>query len=237
MMLKPSDAYTAQFTTQHPDTGVATDADSLPTATVTHNGTDDGAFTLTVTNMDTGRYKLTGIVPVSYAPGDIVQVTVNATLASTAATAIVDQFTIDTKRNSDLIDFDPSSQAINVGQWAGENISSTDFSVLSNLDATVSSRSMFDPTTDTVIVDDVTPNVLADFFTTNSGQSFSTAIAGSVIKEIVDNVAGGGGSTDWTTTERQQIRHRLGIDGETNTPTSSGDLSDIKTILQAATRK
>lgn len=237
MMLKPSDAYTAQFTTQHPDTAVATDADNLPNAIATRNGTDDGTFTLTVTNLATGRYKITGTVPATYTAGDIVQIVVNATVATTAANAIVDQFIIDTKRISDLSDFDASTQAVNVGQWAGENISSTDFTLLEHLDADISTRSSFDPSTHFVTVDDITPSALAEFFTTNSGTTFSAAITGSLVKEIVDNIITDTSSADWTTTERQQIRHRLGIDGQTNTPSNNGDLSDIKTILQAATRK
>ena len=34
----------------------------------------------------------------------------------------------------------------------------------------------------------------------------------------VDDVGGGTGTTDWTATERSQIRFRLGIDGTSNTP-------------------
>ncbi|GEM_PF-3305258 len=204
MMLKPSDAYTAQFTTQHPDTAVAIDADATPTATATRNGTDDGAFNLTVTLIATGRYKITGTVPATYSAGDIIQITVNATVNGTNATAVIDHFQIDTKRNSDLIDFNPTTQSINVGQWAGNNVSSTDFSVLTYLDASISSRSTFDPQSDQV---------------------------------TAENIGTGSDSTDWTDTEKQQIRHRLGIDGDTSLPTNTGDLLDIKTILQAATRK
>ena len=141
-MLKPSDAYTAQFTTQHPDTAVTTNADSLPTAMATHNGTDDATFTLTVTNLDTGRYKVTGTVPATYTVGDIIQITVNATVNSITAAAIIDQFHIDTKRISDLVDFDPNAQSINVGQWAGNNVGMTDFTVLTNLDVAIKCMKM-----------------------------------------------------------------------------------------------
>jgi hypothetical protein len=34
----------------------------------------------------------------------------------------------------------------------------------------------------------------------------------------------GGGSSDWTSTEKGQIRHRLGIDGSTNAPSASSSL-------------
>ncbi|MBL4700318.1 hypothetical protein JYU15_01425 [bacterium AH-315-I18] len=198
MMLKPSDSYTAQFTTQHPDTAVATNADSLPVAIATRNGTDDAGFVLTVTNMTIGRYKITSTIPVNYIAGDLIQITIQATVATIAATAIVDHFTIDTKRNSDLNDFNASTQFITV--------------------------------------DNITNNALAEFFTTNSGVLFNSAVAGSVVKEVVDNVVIAI-SNDWTTAEQEQIRYRLGIDGTASTPVATGDLSDIKTILQAATHK
>ncbi len=237
MMLKPSDAYTAQFTTHATETGAPTNADTLPTANATRNGTDDAGFVLTVTNLATGRYKITGSVPASYVEGDLVQIVVNATVDSTSDTAIVDHFIIDSKRISDLVDFNPASQSVNVGKWADVNVSVTDFGVLSNLDATVSSRSTFDPSSDSVLVESLTTNALADFFTTNTGSTFIAAIAGSLVKEIVDNITTNSGSSDWTDTEKQQIRYRLCLDGDTNSPATNGDLTDIKTILQAATRK
>lgn len=48
---------------------------------------------------------------------------------------------------------------------------------------------------------------------------------------IIGNSAGlitvesaGGGSSDWTSTERAQIRHRLGIDGSTSAPSTTPSL-------------
>jgi hypothetical protein len=40
------------------------------------------------------------------------------------------------------------------------------------------------------------------------------------------SAGGGGGEADWTTTERSQIRHRLGLDGATNTPTATPNLGN-----------
>ena len=245
MILKPSDAYTAQFTTQHPETGLASDADTLPTAIATRNGTDDTTFILTITNMATGRYKITGTIPATYSSADIIQIVVEATVNEIEATAIVDQFVIETKRISDLNDFDVASQTVIIDNTFTDNIQdikttldATDFSTLVNLDQAISTRSTFDPATQNVTVDDITPNVLAEFLTTNTGTTFSSAVTGSVAKEIVDNVATNSGTSDWTITELSQIRHRLGIDGDTQTPSSTiGDLADIKTILQASTHK
>ena len=111
MSYKPSGPYYGQFTTQRFDTGVATDADSLPVATATHNGTDDAAFSLTVVKIDTGRYKVSGTIPAGYAAGDVVQISVAASVNSVSGKAIVDSFVVDSKRNADLNDFDPSTRA------------------------------------------------------------------------------------------------------------------------------
>jgi len=102
MMYKPSDFYYMEFTTQRFDTGVATNADSLPVATANHNGTDDTAFTLTVVNKDTGRYLISGRVPVGYAAGDVVCVSIAATLNAIAGKGVVDTFQIDTARTSEV---------------------------------------------------------------------------------------------------------------------------------------
>tara|TARA_R100000426_G_scaffold17524_1_gene15721 strand:+ start:638 stop:2401 length:1764 start_codon:yes stop_codon:yes gene_type:complete len=51
----------------------------------------------------------------------------------------------------------------------------------------------------------------------------------------VSSVSGGGGGTDWTTTEKSQIRHRLSLDGTHAVPTSThGDIYDLTTRLTAA---
>jgi hypothetical protein len=112
MSLKPGDSYTGLFCTSRGDTGAASNADSLPTATMTRNGTDDGTVTLTVANLDTGRYKVTGTVPSGYASGDAVQVWISATVNSVAAKAVIDSFVLDTKRLSDLIDSNSNVKSV-----------------------------------------------------------------------------------------------------------------------------
>ena len=171
MSYKPAGSYYGQFTTQRVDTGVATDADALPGATATRNGTDDGAFALTVAKIDTGRYKVTGTIPAGYAAGDVVQVSVAATVAAVTGKAVIDSFVVDAKRNADLHDFDPAGDQVDVGSVGGTNVTGPD-------------------------------DLKADV-------------------------------TTWTTGEREQIRLRLGLDGDKTTPTSTGDLPDIKTIVQA----
>ena len=92
----PNSAYVGEFTTQRFDTGAATDADSLPTVTANKNGTDDATFSaaLTVAKIDTGRYKVTGTVPVTYAAGDVVNISVAATVNSVAGKAVIDSFVV-----------------------------------------------------------------------------------------------------------------------------------------------
>ncbi len=58
----------------------------------------------------------------------------------------------------------------------------------------------------------------ATAFTVNSTKTYADAVAGSVVSEIAVNAGSGGGGTDWTTTERQQIRYQLGIDGASSLP-------------------
>ncbi len=108
-VLKSGGSYYGEFITSRADTGAATDADSTPTATATKNGTDDGTFSLTVTKIDTGRYKITGTVP-AYTAGDIVQISAAATVNSVAGKGIVDEFVVVSARpgidaiSADLID-------------------------------------------------------------------------------------------------------------------------------------
>ena len=113
MSYKPNDPYYAEFCTQRFDTGAATNADALPVATANHNGTDDAGFVLTVTNIDAGRYKVTGTIPNTYAKGDVVSVSVAATVNSVAGKGIVDSFVLDSKRVGDLQD--PTVGAIAAG--------------------------------------------------------------------------------------------------------------------------
>jgi hypothetical protein len=108
-LFKPGAAYYYEFTTANPTTGAATDADSLPVATITKNGTDDGSSptgwssTLTVTKIDTGRYKITGTIPSGYAAGDQIQVSVAATCSTIAGKAVVDSFRIISASGYDAI--------------------------------------------------------------------------------------------------------------------------------------
>ncbi len=69
-------------------TGAATNADSLPTGTLNQNGTDVGT-TVTVTNIDAGRYKATFTIPTTYSPGDEVCCTISATVSTVVGKAVI----------------------------------------------------------------------------------------------------------------------------------------------------
>jgi hypothetical protein len=104
MSVKSAQAVTVDFTTADPTTGAAADADSTPTATLVINGTDNAA-TVTVTNKATGVYKAAVTLPTLTA-GDVVSVRVAATVATVAGVGVVWTDVADTKRVSDLNDFD-----------------------------------------------------------------------------------------------------------------------------------
>jgi hypothetical protein len=101
-MIKPGDSIYATFTVSD-STGALVDADSLPTATIVKNGADDGAVTLTVTNVSTGRYKVTGTVPDTYVGGDSVEIYVAATVASVSGGVVVRSFIVDELRVQDSV--------------------------------------------------------------------------------------------------------------------------------------
>jgi hypothetical protein len=138
MSYRPGDTFYGEFTTCNAATGAAQDADGLPVATATRNGADDAAFALTVTNLDTGRYKVSGTIPATYAKGDSLQVSIAATVGGIAGKAVIDSLVLDSKRVGDLNDAPAAPTAIQVRQELDANSTR-----LANLDTTVSSRSTY----------------------------------------------------------------------------------------------
>lgn len=104
MAVKPSQAITCEFVTSRFDTGAATNADSTPTGTFVREGTDDGTVSVTVTNIDAGRYKAAFTIPSGALAGNTVELSVAATVNSVAGKGIVWREQIDTKIVSDLHD-------------------------------------------------------------------------------------------------------------------------------------
>ncbi|MBL4700825.1 MAG: hypothetical protein JKX85_06165, partial [Phycisphaeraceae bacterium] len=81
-MIIPGDTITALFTLRTA-ASVLSDADALPTGSVYRNGTLDGAVTVTITSTGTtGHYKAAATLPATWARGDVVQILINAMVAS-----------------------------------------------------------------------------------------------------------------------------------------------------------
>jgi hypothetical protein len=119
MSLKPGDTLDLQFTTRSPSSGAATAADTTPTATLVHNGVDDGAVTLTITNPSGAIYKISGTIPSSgYVAGDVVQVRISATVSSVSDEALIGPFVLDSKRVGDLQDVSLSAMEANLATAA-----------------------------------------------------------------------------------------------------------------------
>lgn len=138
MSYRPGDSYYGEFTTCNPATGAAQNADAPPAATATRNGADDAGFALTVSNLDSGRYRVSGTVPAGYARGDSVQISVAATVAGVSGKAVIDAFVADTKRVGDLNDAAAAPGVVQIRQELDANSTR-----LANLDAAVSSRSTY----------------------------------------------------------------------------------------------
>src|SRR5215471_16957127 len=87
MSVRSAQSVVVEFTTSNPTPQAASNADSLPTGTLVVNGTDNAAA-VTITNVDTGRYKAAVTLPTLVA-GDIVELAISATVATIAGKAIV----------------------------------------------------------------------------------------------------------------------------------------------------
>lgn len=87
MSVRSAQSITKLFTTRVFATGVATNADSLPTGTLYVNGTSDAAV-VTVTNVTTGVYKAQVTLP-TLAVGDVVDLRINATVSAVTDNAVI----------------------------------------------------------------------------------------------------------------------------------------------------
>lgn len=94
MFYKAGDTYYAEAVTKDPATGAAEDA-LATNAVVTKNGVDN-VWAPTVTNIDTGRYKITGTIPADFITGDRIQVYLYADMGGVPTKQIIDNFEIGT---------------------------------------------------------------------------------------------------------------------------------------------
>ncbi len=88
---RPGDTLRVEFPTADPETGDAANADSLPVASLSRNGTVDGAVVVAVANKATGVYEATCDIPDDYDEGDIIAVRVTASIGDVDGVDIVFQ--------------------------------------------------------------------------------------------------------------------------------------------------
>lgn len=92
------------------------------------------------------------------------------------------------------------------------------------------SLSTFDSSSDTVDVGKVAGATVTDISEFRADISSLSTFDPVTDQVVASNV------TSWSSLEMQQIRQRLGLDGDQAAPTATGDLSDIKAIVQAGGR-
>jgi len=105
---KAGDVWYIEFSTANASTGAAQNADTTtgagPLLTANHNGSDDTAFALIATNKATGRYLGSGTIPLTYNPGDVVNITGAVTVGGIGGVALLDAFVLDRFRLADITD-------------------------------------------------------------------------------------------------------------------------------------
>ena len=122
---KPGDSYYGFFGMQHSVTRVLSNADATPTSTVYHNGTSDASFSITVTGIATGIYRMTGLIPVAYSAGDKVNILSSGAVSGIVGAAQVDAFVLDSKRAADYVDTNGRVDVINIGGTAATSVLET----------------------------------------------------------------------------------------------------------------
>lgn len=95
-----------------PTTGGLAAPDATPSASVVKNGTTDGAVTVTVTNVSTGRYKLSFTVPGTYAVDDVLELVATWAISSVDGAKLwamqVDNTVASVKAKTDNLPSDPA---------------------------------------------------------------------------------------------------------------------------------
>lgn len=127
----PGTTYYGEFTTSHPLSGGATDADSPPTALASRDGVDDPSFVLTVSHLDTGRYAVSGVIPSTYLAGDQVSIVAGATVGGILGTEVIDTLEIAGSIVAIQGGLVTADQVIEAGRDSNPNIANrTDLSAL-----------------------------------------------------------------------------------------------------------
>jgi hypothetical protein len=120
MSYRPGDSFRFQFYTEDPATGAIMDATGTPTATLTHNDTDDG--TLTVVKMATARYQVRGTLSAGYSPGDDISITALATVNGVQSGIVVAEFKLDGYNLADVCSTVGASKGVVVSPNGLDNV-------------------------------------------------------------------------------------------------------------------
>ena len=98
-MYTPGSIYYAQFNTNN-ISGISANTDSLPWGTLVRNGIDDFTSTVFITNIDAGRYTISGTIPNTYVYGNYVNLAISGQVNGMLSKAIIGLGTLDAYVNS-----------------------------------------------------------------------------------------------------------------------------------------
>lgn len=101
MSYKPGDNFYSVFNISN-ISGVASNADSLPTGVLNRNGHDDFAHSVYFTSIDVGRYVASGVIPASYLTGDALYVCMSGYLGGNLIKNSFSLGILDSRRLSDI---------------------------------------------------------------------------------------------------------------------------------------
>lgn len=85
-MYRPGDSLVVEFIVLA-TTGAAVDADALPTGLLARNGIDD-ATSVTITHVDTGRYRASCTIPSGWSEGDTIAIVASSIVSGVATKAV-----------------------------------------------------------------------------------------------------------------------------------------------------
>ena len=98
-MYRPGDNYYQQFNTNNVS-GISTNTDSTPWGTLVKNGVDDFTSYVFITNVDIGRYTVSGTIPSTYVYGNYVNLAISGQVAGILSKATLSLGVLDATVNS-----------------------------------------------------------------------------------------------------------------------------------------
>lgn len=214
------DSIQATFATYDPTTAVKTAADSLPTATLRKNGVDTGAV-VTVTDRTGGLYSvsvtLSSSAPQSFVTGDTWTLEATWTLGGTADLGCVVAQGLIRAQGA----LESTLDDIKGAGWTNEDLVALKAAVDLKLDT---SAYVAPHNTEIDAIKGVTDKLDTTLELDGAGPDYQFKAA------ALDQApgAGGGGGTDWTAPEKEQIRQALGVTGTKSATDGTGHVDAVK---------